>query len=142
MIRHPALTASSRALHAAWDKIRGLYPNLDQATSDAIESRLCRFDVDLDLPIANRGERRRSPDVPSARASLHMCADGPQPRKSRQSASHIIADNFRLSVSTRFVVTVEHHRVLGVRDAQRVESEAVGGDPLPAEETWRRCHRS
>ena len=45
MIRHPALTASSRALHAAWDKIRGLYPNLDQATSDAIESRLCRFDV-------------------------------------------------------------------------------------------------
>jgi len=45
MIRHPALTASSRALHAAWDKIRALYPNLDQATSDAIESRLCRFDV-------------------------------------------------------------------------------------------------
>ena len=45
MVRHPALTSSSRALHAAWDKIRALYPKLDQATSDAIESRLCRFDV-------------------------------------------------------------------------------------------------
>ena len=31
--------------HRVWDKIRALYPNLDQATSDAIESRLCRFDV-------------------------------------------------------------------------------------------------
>src|SRR3989442_713285 len=45
MIRHPALTASSRALHAAWDKIRALYPNLDQVTNDAIASRLCRFDL-------------------------------------------------------------------------------------------------
>src|SRR2546428_4707400 len=45
MLGHPALIASTRALHAAWDRIRMLYPNLDHATSDAIESRLCRFDV-------------------------------------------------------------------------------------------------
>src|SRR5262249_54960042 len=32
------------------------------------------------------------------------------------------------------VVAVEHHRVLGVRDAQRVQAEAVRGDALPAEE--------
>src|SRR6185295_20019969 len=32
------------------------------------------------------------------------------------------------------VVAVEHDRVLGVRDAQRVQPEAVGRDALPAEE--------
>src|SRR5262245_10552165 len=40
------------------------------------------------------------------------------------------------------VVAVEHERVLGVRDARGVETEAVGRDALPAEETGvRRTHR-
>ncbi len=45
MLPHPSLRATSRELHTAWDLIRGRYPALDRATSDAIESRLCQFDV-------------------------------------------------------------------------------------------------
>ncbi|HBH03983.1 MAG TPA: hypothetical protein DDZ42_19065 [Candidatus Rokubacteria bacterium] len=45
MLKHPALQTTSRELHTAWDLIRRAYPALDRPTSDAIESRLCQFDV-------------------------------------------------------------------------------------------------
>ncbi len=45
MSSHPALRSSDYELHAAWDLIRGIYPGLDPATSQAIEGTLCQFDV-------------------------------------------------------------------------------------------------
>jgi len=45
MLAHPALRSSDYELHAAWDLIRGTYPGLDTATSQAIEGALCQFDV-------------------------------------------------------------------------------------------------
>jgi hypothetical protein len=45
MLGHPALRSSDYELHAAWDLIRGLYPNLDPTTSQTIEGTLCQFDV-------------------------------------------------------------------------------------------------
>ncbi|MBI4255745.1 MAG: hypothetical protein HY616_11795 [Candidatus Rokubacteria bacterium] len=45
MLPHPALQTTSRELHTAWDLVRRMYPGLDRDTSDAIESRLCQFDV-------------------------------------------------------------------------------------------------
>jgi len=45
MLSHPALRSSDYELHAAWDLIRGTYPGLDPAASQAIEGALCQFDV-------------------------------------------------------------------------------------------------
>ncbi len=45
MLAHPALRSSDYELHAAWDLIRGIYPDLDRATSQTIEGALCQFDV-------------------------------------------------------------------------------------------------
>ena len=45
MLKHPALQTTSRELHTAWDLVRRAYPALDKPTGDAIESRLCQFDV-------------------------------------------------------------------------------------------------
>lgn len=45
MLPHPALQTTSRELHTAWDLVRRMYPTLDKPSSDAIESRLCLFDV-------------------------------------------------------------------------------------------------
>ena len=45
MLGDPALQATNRALHTAWDEVRRLYPHLDVETSSAIEAHLCGFDV-------------------------------------------------------------------------------------------------
>jgi len=45
LLGHPDLRATDYELHAAWDTFRNLYPGLDQKFYDALESRLCWFDV-------------------------------------------------------------------------------------------------
>lgn len=45
MLDHDAGVTASRALRAAWDEVRALYPTLDHATGDAIERRLDQFDA-------------------------------------------------------------------------------------------------
>ena len=45
MLGHPALRESDYDLHAAWDFIRQIYPDLDVATTQAVEGHLCQFDV-------------------------------------------------------------------------------------------------
>lgn len=45
MLGDPSLQTANRELHAAWDEIRRLYPNLDPFSSGAIELRFCGFDA-------------------------------------------------------------------------------------------------
>jgi hypothetical protein len=45
MLDHDAGVTASRALRAAWDEVRALYPPLDHATGNAIERRLDQFDA-------------------------------------------------------------------------------------------------
>jgi hypothetical protein len=45
MLGHPALRESDYDLHAAWNLIRGTYPDLDGATLKSIEDHLCQFDA-------------------------------------------------------------------------------------------------
>ena len=44
MLGDPSLQTANRELHAAWEEITRLYPNLDPLTSGAIELRFCGFD--------------------------------------------------------------------------------------------------
>jgi len=44
MLGDASLQTANRELHAAWDEISRLYPNLDPLTSGAIELRFCGFD--------------------------------------------------------------------------------------------------
>jgi hypothetical protein len=45
MLDHAAGVMASRALRAAWNEVRALYPTLDPATGDAIERRLDHLDA-------------------------------------------------------------------------------------------------
>ena len=45
LLGDPALQTTNTELHTAWDEIRRLYPDLDPATSSAIEMRFCGFDA-------------------------------------------------------------------------------------------------
>jgi hypothetical protein len=45
LLTHPALTEQNEALHAAWDRVRAVYTDLDPATSQAIEQHFCGYDV-------------------------------------------------------------------------------------------------
>ena len=39
------LKTSDQKLHAAYDYLKTLYPSIDKATNDAIEQRICWFDI-------------------------------------------------------------------------------------------------
>jgi len=43
---HPAIQTANHELHEAWELVRRMYPTLDHATKDAIESRFRQLDVD------------------------------------------------------------------------------------------------
>jgi hypothetical protein len=45
LLTHPALKEQNEALHAAWDRVRAVYTDLDPATSQAIEQHFCGYDV-------------------------------------------------------------------------------------------------
>ena len=45
LLTHPALQEQNEALHAAWDRVRQIYVDLDPETSQAIEQHFCGFDV-------------------------------------------------------------------------------------------------
>jgi hypothetical protein len=45
LLTHPALKEQNEALHAAWDRVRQIYVDLDPETSQAIEQHFCGFDV-------------------------------------------------------------------------------------------------
>ncbi|HET7340752.1 MAG TPA: hypothetical protein VFL90_04750, partial [Methylomirabilota bacterium] len=45
LLTHPALREQNEALHAAWDRVRATYTDLDSATSQAIEQHFCGYDI-------------------------------------------------------------------------------------------------
>lgn len=45
MLDHPALISSSKKLHDAYAIFKAIYPELDRATDEAIERRLCWMDI-------------------------------------------------------------------------------------------------
>ena len=45
LLTHPALQEQNDALHAAWDRVRQIYVDLDPETSQAIEQHFCGFDI-------------------------------------------------------------------------------------------------